>query len=182
MELLSHSHYAGPAPVSLESYVDGAQAERAQFVVHSADVDRAFAHLVVDEKLLWQIGTALNSGYSIFLYGPPGIGKTTIAETLSRVLAEDDVWIPYAVEVDGQIIAVYDPVIHKRIAEPEAEDRDARWVLLHRPAVLVGGELTVEMLDLQFNPHHQVLHRPGADEGQQRRAHHRRLRPPAHPP
>jgi hypothetical protein len=67
------------------------------------------------------------------------------------VIAEDDVWIPYAVEVDGQIITVYDPVVHRRIVEREPENRDERWVLCERPAVLVGGELTIEMLDLQFN-------------------------------
>jgi hypothetical protein len=75
-----------------------------------------------------------------------------MAETLSRVLAEDEIWIPYAVEVDGQIITVYDPSVHKRVEESEPEDRDARWVLCKRPSVLVGGELTAEMLDLQFNP------------------------------
>jgi predicted ATPase with chaperone activity len=107
---------------------------------------------VIDSEKLRQFGTALNSGSSIFLYGPPGTGKTTIAETLSRVVAEDEVWIPYAVEVDGQIITVYDPAIHERVVESEPENRDERWVLCRRPAILVGGELTAEMLDLQFNP------------------------------
>jgi predicted ATPase with chaperone activity len=71
---------------------------------------------------------------------------------MARVLAEDAVWVPYAVEVDSQIIVVYDPVIHKRVEEPKAEMTDERWVRCHRPSVLVGGELTVEMMDLQFNP------------------------------
>jgi predicted ATPase with chaperone activity len=113
---------------------------------------RAFAHLVLEDETLRQLGTALNSGSALFLYGPPGTGKTTIAEALSRVLAEDEVWIPYAVEVDGQIIAVYDPSTHTATPEPEFADHDSRWVRCHRPAVLVGGELTAEMLDLQFNP------------------------------
>jgi predicted ATPase with chaperone activity len=153
VELLSQCQYAGPAPVSLDSYVQQARKQGAQDVaVHPADVERAFAHLVVDGKMLRQLGTALNSGAAVFLYGPPGTGKTTFAETLSRVLAEDDVWIPYAIEVDGQIITVYDPVVHKRSPESELENHDARWVLCNRPTVLVGGELTVEMLDLQFNP------------------------------
>jgi predicted ATPase with chaperone activity len=153
VELLSQSQYAGPAPVSLESYVRQARKQGVQDVeVHPADVERAFAHLVVDGKTLRQFGTALNSGSAIFLYGPPGVGKTTFAETLSRVLAQDDVWIPYAVEVDGQIITVYDSVIHKRSQQSEHDNWDGRWVLCNRPTVLVGGELTVEMLDLQFNP------------------------------
>jgi len=153
MELLSQSQYAGPAPVSLDSYVRQTRKQGVQNVeVHPADVQRAFAHLVVDDKKLRQFGTALNSGAAIFLYGPPGVGKTTFAETLSRVIAEDAVWIPYAVEIDGQIITVYDPAIHKRSRESEPENRDERWVMCYRPTVLVGGELTVEMLDLQFNP------------------------------
>jgi len=119
--------------------------------VHEADVKRAFAHLVMDNETLRQFGTALNSGSSIFLYGPAGVGKTTMAETMSRVLAEDEVWIPYAVEVDCQMITVYDPAIHKRVIDSEPENHDDRWLLCRRPGVLVGGELTGEMLDLQFN-------------------------------
>jgi predicted ATPase with chaperone activity len=143
----------GPAPVSLESYVKQTQKQSVQNVeVHAGDVDRAFSHLVVDKETLRQFGTALNSGSSIFLYGPAGTGKTVMAETLSRVLAEDEVWIPYAVEVDGQFITVYDPALHKRVPASELESRDDRWVRCHRPAVMVGGELTAEMLDLQFNP------------------------------
>jgi predicted ATPase with chaperone activity len=152
MELLAHSHYSGAAPVAFDSYV---QQTRDQSVkkkdVHAADVHRAFASLVIDDETLRKFGTALNSGSSVFLWGPAGTGKTTMAETLSRVLAEDEVWIPYSVEVDGQIITVFDPSLHKRVAEKEPEDRDARWVLCQRPSVLVGGELTAEMLDLQFN-------------------------------
>ena len=153
LELLSMSQYVGAAPVSLESYAKQVRQQSVRNVeVHPPDVERAFAHLVVDSRILWQLGTALNSGTSIFLYGPTGVGKTAIAETLSRVFAVDKVWIPFAVEVDGQIIAVYDPLIHKRVAEPASWNSDGRWVLCDRPAVLVGGELTVEMLDLQFNP------------------------------
>jgi predicted ATPase with chaperone activity len=153
IELLSHNHYTGPAPVTLTTYVEQVKKQSVKnVVVRPADVERAFAHLVLDDKTLWQLGTALNSGSSLFLYGPAGTGKTTIAETLTRVIAEDDVWIPYAVEIDSQIITIYDPAIHNRVAEDEPESRDERWVLCNRPAVLVGGELTVEMLDLEFNP------------------------------
>jgi predicted ATPase with chaperone activity len=153
MELLSQNHYTGPAPVSLESYVEQTRSQSIRKLeVHEEDVQRAFAHLVISSDKLRQFGTALNSTSSVFLYGSPGTGKTTIAETLSRVIAEDDVWIPYALEVDGQIITIYDPAIHKPATESKHTDRDGRWVLCQRPAVLVGGELTAEMLDLQLNP------------------------------
>jgi hypothetical protein len=152
IELLANNHYAGPAPVSFERYTEQTRKQSVKKVsVHAADVHRTFQHLVIDDETLRKLGTALNSGSSLFLWGPAGTGKTTIAETLCKVLAEDDVWLPYAVEVDGQIITVFDPAIHKRVAESEPEDRDARWVLCKRPSVLVGGELTAEMLDLQFN-------------------------------
>ena len=153
VELLSHNHYSGPAPVAFESYAKQTREQSVKKVdVHADDVHRAFADLVIDDETLRKFGTALNSGSSVFLWGPAGTGKTTMAETLSRVLADDQIWIPYAVEVDGQIITVYDPSVHRRVEESEPEDRDARWVLCKRPSVLVGGELTAEMLDLQFNP------------------------------
>ncbi len=98
VELFTHSQYAGPAPVSLASYVDQVRKQSARNVeVHPPAVERAFAHLVMDAKKLAQFGTALNSGAAVFLYGPPGVGKTAVAETLSRVLAEDSVWLPYAI-------------------------------------------------------------------------------------
>jgi predicted ATPase with chaperone activity len=152
MELLAHNHYSGAAPVAFESYADQTRKQSVKKSdVHAAEVHRAFKDLVIDDETLRKFGTALNSGSSVFLWGPAGTGKTTMAETLSRVLAQDEIWIPYAIEVDGQIITVFDPSIHKRVEEREPEDRDARWVLCQRPSVLVGGELTAEMLDLQFN-------------------------------
>lgn len=151
LELLAQSQYAGAAPVSLESYITQVRKQSVRnFVVRKADVERAFGDLIIDPKVLGQIGTGLNSGASIFVHGPAGVGKTAIAETMSRVLSEDDVWIPYAVEVDGQMIAVYDPMIHKRV-NLDADTHDERWVRCQRPSVLVGGELTIDMLDLQFN-------------------------------
>jgi predicted ATPase with chaperone activity len=152
-ELLAQSQYMGPAPVPLASYVNQVKKQTVENVeVHPEDVKRAFAHLVLDDDTLWQLGTALNSGAAIFLHGPSGVGKTTIAETLSRVLAEDAIWMPYAVEIDGQIITVYDPTVHKRLENLEPYGHDERWVICQRPSILVGGELTIEMLDLQFNP------------------------------
>jgi predicted ATPase with chaperone activity len=152
LELLSLNQYTGPTPVSLESYI---QRVRQQSVgnleVHLPEVERAFAHLVLDAKMLRKLGTALNSGTSIFLYGPTGGGKTTIAIALSRAVAIDPVWIPFAVEVDSQIICVYDPHVHTKVEDVVTHGSDDRWVLCRRPTVLVGGELTIEMLELQLN-------------------------------
>lgn len=154
VDLLAQNSYIGPAPVSFECFVGQIRKQSAQKVaVHEEDIQRAFAHLVIAHDMLARFGTALNSGSSVLLYGPAGTGKTTIAETLSRVLAEDPIWIPFAVEIDGQIITVYDRAIHKEMpVELAPADHDARWVHCERPAVMVGGELTSEMLDLQFNP------------------------------
>jgi MoxR-like ATPase len=151
LELLTLNQYAGPAPVSQQSYSEKVRQQSVRNVeVHAPQIERAFSHLVMDKRTLWQLGTALNSGSSIFLYGPTGTGKTTIAETLSRVVAEDLVWIPYAVEMDGQIVTVYDPLVHRRADTQPLCDR--RWVLCRRPSVMAGGELTIEMLDMQFSP------------------------------
>jgi predicted ATPase with chaperone activity len=106
---------------------------------------------VLEEATLNKLGTALNSGSSIFLYGPAGSGKTIIASTLPRALATDRVWIPYAVQIEGEVVAVFDAHVHKKV-EDVVEDSDPRWVLCHRPTVLVGGELSIDMLDLQMNP------------------------------
>jgi MoxR-like ATPase len=152
-ELLMANQYTGPAPVSLEHYKQQVQEQSARHLdVDEPVVANAFAHLVLDPEILEKLGTALNSGTSIFLYGPSGTGKTAIATAVAKVLAVDRVWIPYAVEVEGQIICVYDPDAHKRITDSAAQSGDARWVLCHRPSVLVGGELTLEMLELQYNP------------------------------
>lgn len=153
LELLSMNQYVGAAPVSLESYIQlvGQQSVRSR-EIHMPEVRRAFSHLVLDDRMLRKLGAAVSSGSSIFLYGPSGTGKTTIATTLSRLFGLDPVWVPFAVEVDGQIISVYDRHVHARTNDPIIQSNDARWVLCQRPTVLVGGELTVEMLELQLNP------------------------------
>jgi predicted ATPase with chaperone activity len=152
LELLSLCQYAGPAPVSLEEYVSRVRAQGIREVeLHEADVERAFRHLVLRRGTLTQLGTAIVSGQSIFLHGPTGTGKTAIAGTLPKIY-HDRVWLPYAMEVDGQIITIFDPQVHELVDESTSGDTDPRWVRCRRPRVMVGGELTIDMLDLQLNP------------------------------
>jgi predicted ATPase with chaperone activity len=153
LELLSTSQYAGPAPVTLEQYVLRVKAQTVRVsCFRPSDIESAFHHLVLEPQTLSRLGAALASGRAIFLHGPTGTGKTSIAETLARLMARESVWIPYAVEVDGQIITVFDPNLHHVVEHKSSTGYDQRWVLCKRPRVLVGGELTAEMLDLQFNP------------------------------
>jgi predicted ATPase with chaperone activity len=152
LELLGLNHYSGPAPVSLENYINRVKAQTIRDAdVRPANVEKAFQHLVITEETLSQLGTAVVSGRCIILYGPSGTGKTAIAESLPSIYS-DRVWIPYAVEVDGQIITVYDPQLHGRFEDEGMGEYDRRWVLCRRPRVVVGGELTLEALDLQMNP------------------------------
>ena len=149
--VMSRDMYAGPAPVTLEAYVKVIHAQSVSDVeVHRADLQKAFENLVVSDSLLDQLGTALISGQSIILYGPTGTGKTLMAETLPR-LYKDSVWIPHAVEVYGNIITVFDSLFHTSREEIMPADCDRRWVLCRRPRVMVGGELTMDLLDLQYN-------------------------------
>jgi len=97
-----------------------------------------------------RIGAAVVSGTSLFLHGPSGTGKTSLTECIPAIF-DDAVWIPHAVEVDNQVIAVYDPGTHRPIDRSFSEEFDKRWVLCHRPRVIAGGELSLEMLDLQFS-------------------------------
>lgn len=152
LELLAHNQYVGPAPVSLEDYAERIEAQSVRNIrVTPEDVHYAFQEWVLDGETLSRLGVAASSGRGIFLYGPTGTGKTTIAISLTRLFDHDPVWVPYAVEVDGQIITVYDPVLHQRLALDLDPEHDGRWVKCQRPRMVVGGEMTIEMLDLQFN-------------------------------
>jgi len=153
LEALAINQYVGPLPVSLVDYVNQVQAQTVRRMsVSPPAVQKAFEDLVLEPQVLRQLGSALVSGKAIFLYGPSGTGKTTVAETLSFLCEQENVWIPHAVENDGQIITIYDPLVHKQVDDPTTRDSDERWVLCRRPRVVVGGELTIEMLELQFNP------------------------------
>lgn len=157
-ERMSVCRYAGAAPVSLTDYVDTVRRQSRPPEVTPETIREAFADLVVNEHLLAELGPALLTQGAVFLYGPPGTGKTSIAERLIRV-HDDPVLIPRAVEVDSQIITLFDPVVHRAV-EPQPEDLDPRWVLCERPSIIAGGELTADMMDLTYEPSNGVYLAP----------------------
>jgi hypothetical protein len=153
------SRYVGPAPVPLSQY--NAYVRACMAAKGPVDADRlstGFEHLIVSRTMLDQLGPAVNSGKALFLYGKPGNGKTVVAEGIGRALGTE-MFIPHALDVDGQVITMYDPVNHTRSASAAETvsviantTLDQRWERIRRPVVVVGGELTLEMLDLSFNP------------------------------
>jgi hypothetical protein len=143
------SQYAGACPVSLNDYHAAVRAQSAKVHVDRRVLRQAFGDLVVPDRLLDQLGPALIAQSSIFVYGPSGNGKTSLAERMLRVY-QDAVMIPYAVEVDNQIISIYDPVVHHALPA-EDNEIDPRWVLCRRPCIVVGGELIPSMLELRLD-------------------------------
>ena len=151
-ELMELCRYAGPAPVTIEDYRDMVELQTIKCVsVNDESLRGAFSHLVCSDDLFRRLGPAVTSGKTVFIYGPSGNGKTAIAEAIGNV-PNDCIYVPYAIDIGGQIITVYDPVNHcaaPQVLPPESVDQ--RWVLVKRPVVMVGGELTMRMLDLDFN-------------------------------
>ncbi|MEM8945090.1 MAG: AAA family ATPase [Planctomycetota bacterium] len=151
--LLKKSSYAGVAPVPLEAYIE---AMRAQSLQHSRltyeDLQATFKGLRLDATLISQLGQAINDGRGLFLYGPPGNGKTSVSELVVSSFGEF-VWIPQTITVDGELIRLFDPRSHQAVEAEELKQLkyDRRWILIHRPTIVVGGELTMDQLDLQFN-------------------------------
>ena len=158
LQYFEANQYIGPAPVPLKQYVAAmATLKEQRGYLDRERIAQGFTHLVVSPETLDQLGPAVNSGKSIFLYGPPGNGKTVVAEGIGRALG-GDMYVPHALDVDGQIITIFDPVNHQALADErpagsviKAAAHDLRWVRIRRPVVTVGGELTLEMLDLSFN-------------------------------
>ena len=158
-QFLDICRYVGPAPVPLAQYNAHVRAAMAARPWIDRDcLSRGFDHLVVNQGMYDQLGPAVNSGKALFLYGAPGNGKTVVAEGIGRALGSD-MHVPHAIDVDGQIITMFDPVSHlststtspsESVVATSAHDR--RWEQVRRPVVVVGGELTLEMLDLTFNP------------------------------
>ena len=153
-EALDRSHYTGPAPVTLEAYTEAVRRQPlVKVVVHQRAMRQALAHLVIGEETFVQLGPAVNSGRSIFLFGHPGNGKTAIAESIGRMILGDVMYIPYAIEVGNQIIRIFDYVNHVLVEDSSSTGRtyDPRWVRIQRPVIKVGGELTLETLDLVYD-------------------------------
>jgi MoxR-like ATPase len=150
--LLSVCGYVGPAPVSLRDYTHMMKLQSIPSNTASIEtVKQAFHDLVLPESLLQTLGCVINSRRSLFLTGLPGTGKTAVAERINNAL-DGGIWIPYAVEIDGQIIRVFDSHCHEQLtADDTPLDFDSRWVLIHRPLVVVGGELTLENADLTWS-------------------------------
>jgi len=149
-KLLGISGYIGAAPVPLDSYFAGVLwMEKVRRPLNPESVTRAFADMVLHERVFQTLGLVADSRRSLFLTGPPGCGKTTAALALHDAL-EGEVWVPYAVEVDGQVIRVFDAHNHEPVAAPSTR-HDRRWVKIKRPLVVVGGEMTIESMDLIYS-------------------------------
>jgi hypothetical protein len=152
------SHYSGPVPVSVKGYNAAVKAQTTELKTNRAYLKNAFSDLVLTDNFLDQLGPALISQKPIFIYGPTGNGKTSIANRLIRV-HQDPVLIPYALEYDGQIIVLYDPAVHRKV-DVEDSEHDPRWVLCRRPCIITGGELEPKMLELQMEESTKVYAAP----------------------
>jgi predicted ATPase with chaperone activity len=162
-EALERSQYAGPAPVPLQVYNESVRRQsRGRENITPQILQQSLSHLVLSEKILQSIGPAINSGTSIFLYGQPGNGKTSIARAIGDMILKESMFIPFAIYIDGQVVTIYDSVNHKLSEsgelgpEPSAfarsgPRRDPRWVHIRRPFIVTGGELTLTGLDLVFD-------------------------------
>lgn len=168
MQYIQQNAYAGPAPVTLEAYT--AQVMRQSVAgMHTthADIAAELGDLVVDPTVLEKLGAAMNSGRAIFVHGPAGSGKTYLAERLHGLL-KGTVLVPHAIMVDREVLPFYDSLVHEAVDEPDAaasglERRaatDGRWIRIKRPTVMVGGELNLAMLDVQFDHGTRMYHAP----------------------
>ncbi len=167
-EALDHGKYVGPAPVSLADYQ--AQVTRQKLIgeqIRREVIEQGLNGMIVPDSLIRRLGPAINSGKAILLYGPPGNGKTCLAEVIGGCFG-DPIYIPHAIDVDGTVIKVFDPTVHEPVEANRCDDSpslradgsDRRWVLCKRPVVTVGGELTLEMLDLKYNSEAKMYEAP----------------------
>ncbi|MGB9673136.1 MAG: AAA family ATPase [Anaerolineales bacterium] len=162
-EAMERSLYAGPAPVPIQTYnMAILRQSRNKSFFNSAILHKALSNLVLSERTYERIGPAINSGTSMFLYGPPGNGKTSIARGIGNMILQDTMYIPYAIYIDGQVVKLFDSVNHQLAHEDDTTTlgtgtlkatgkRDLRWVKIRRPFIITGGELTMEGLDLVYD-------------------------------
>jgi len=161
---MERSQYVGPAPVPIHYYIQAIDLQTQEKIkIHSSEVEKSLLGLILPPDFHHRIGPAINSGSSLFLYGPSGNGKTTIAQAIAGLIAKTSpIWLPYALTAGGQIIQVYDRLVHKD-APAEANpfsDVDGRWGLFQRPAVAVGGELKMDALELRFDSVTKIYEAP----------------------
>jgi predicted ATPase with chaperone activity len=157
-DALERSQYVGAVPVPIEVYNQAIIIQTQEKARVSSDaVQQSIAHLILADGFHRRIGPAINEGTSIFLYGPPGNGKTTVAQAIAGLIAgTEPIWLPYSVTIGGQLVGIFDPLIHKPVQMDKGQaeqlgDYDHRWQLFERPTVMVGGELTMEALDLRYD-------------------------------
>jgi hypothetical protein len=165
-KLADHCTYFGAAPVPLEAYIDSV---KHQTLAHQhpteEDLQRAFEDLLIDKKMLLRLGPAINSGRGLFLFGPPGNGKTSIAERITKAFGQH-LWIPRAIGIDGEIMRMFDPGLHEETPLPSNEGLldhrkiDNRWIRIRRPTIVVGGELTMDQLEVTHNGASNVSEAP----------------------
>ena len=172
-EALERSQYAGPAPVPILAYNESViRQAQGRMTITSRTMRQVLSHLVLSERAYQRIGPAVNSGTSIFLYGPPGNGKTSVARAIGNMILRESMYIPYAVYVDGQVVKMYDSVNHQLAGEEGGSNsgntgplrtnprRDPRWLKIRRPFIIVGGELTLAGLDLVFDDTNKFYEAP----------------------
>ncbi|MBC7855016.1 MAG: AAA family ATPase [Pirellulaceae bacterium] len=154
---LDHCTYYGAAPVALADYITGIEAQSlTKQHPTEEDLAHAFSDILVNKRMLTRLGPAINSGRGMFLFGSAGNGKTTIAERVTRAFGQF-IWIPRAIGIDGEIIRLFDPVNHEESPPPansalwNCSKIDQRWVRIRRPTIVVGGELTMESLEVCLN-------------------------------
>ncbi len=171
-EALERSQYAGPAPVPIKIYnIAILRQSRAKSYFTARLLHQALASLVINERTYQRIGPAVNSGTSVFLYGPPGNGKTSIARGIGNMILQDTMYIPYAIYIDGQVVKLYDNVNHQLAREEDTTAvgtgnlrssgrRDPRWIKIRRPFIVTGGELNMESLDLVYDDTNKYYEAP----------------------
>ncbi len=157
--------YVGPAPVPFADYKEAVAAQTiANEHPKDSDLRRAFADLLLSDEMFRTLGPAINSGRGLFLYGYPGNGKSSIAERITRCFGST-VWIPRVIDVEGQIIKLFDPANHEPVETTCAgllreDDFDRRWVQIRRPTIIAGGELTMDNLEIQYNAATKISEAP----------------------